>query len=150
MEVKYGTSARISKPALAVALNPFSLVLPAAYARAPLGLFFFIFDRIHSHLDVNLKAAKELNFLMNCKTGRAGDARPARWDARAEAAGPGAGRRNEAGAVARGPLPAPRAAGGQPREGAPPEADREPGQTQAAAAAAEPRAVVRVVVRDAS
>ena len=57
MEVKYGTSARISKPALAVALSPFSLVLPAAYARAPLGLFFFIFDRIHSHLDVNLKAA---------------------------------------------------------------------------------------------
>ena len=67
MEVKYGTSARISKPALAVALSPFSLVLPAAYARAPLGLFFFIFDRIHSHLDVNLKAAKEFNFLMNCK-----------------------------------------------------------------------------------
>ena len=56
MEVKYGTSARISKPALAVALSPFSLVLPAAYARAPLGLFFFIFDRIHSHLDVNSDA----------------------------------------------------------------------------------------------
>ena len=68
MEVKYGTSARISKPALAVALNPFKpIITPAAYARAPLGLFFFIFDRIHSHLDVNLKAAKEFNFLMNCK-----------------------------------------------------------------------------------
>ena len=68
MEVKYGTSARISKPALAVALNPFKpSITPAAYARAPLGLFFFIFDRIHSHLDVNLKAAKEFNFLMNCK-----------------------------------------------------------------------------------
>jgi len=37
VEVKYGTSARISKPALAVALNPFKpSITPAAYARAPL------------------------------------------------------------------------------------------------------------------
>ena len=65
MEVKYGTSARISKPALAVALSPFSLVLPAAYARAPLGLLFFIFDRGrgYTQLDVNIEGtATALNF----------------------------------------------------------------------------------------
>ena len=60
MEGKYGTSARISKPALAVALNPFKpIITPAAYARAPLGLFFFIFDRGrgYTQLDVNIESA---------------------------------------------------------------------------------------------